>query len=496
MTNDPLLHHAERLRRDAAALERSAGTASPELLPTPYHQGALRVVPDGSPPHDAEGLGEESAECIADLADEWEREHQRRTDGGRPLVDVGDPATMEWGGLGVVPDRPATEPLDFGSPPGAVTTAALEPPSSAAYHGLAGDLVGAVRDHTEADPVAMLGSILGIFGACCGHQRTLYQGSPQAANLYIVLVGGTSTGRKGTSQSVAAAMFDAAWPDWRSLLVTGLGSGEGLIGHLKRNEGQEHRALVLESEFGRLLRVMDRDGSTLSPMLRDAWDGVPLGRFLAREGALVTWHHVGALVHVTPEELRDKLTTTDAANGFGNRFLWLAVQRTRLLPFPANPGLLVAPHVADLRRAIEQAQHPAELYWAPAARSHWAGAYAELATRRRIGLSGALTARAEAQVARLSLVYALLDRAAVIEATHLEAAMALWDYAERSVKHVFGTSLGDRLADWALAYLREGAATRTDLRKESGEHRADRLSTALDLLIHAGLIRMTKGPAS
>jgi len=497
MTNDPLLHHAERLRRDAAALERSAAIEPPEMRPTPYHVGALRVVPDGLPPPDAEGLGEESAERIAGLADASERALDPDGDGDADLViDGGDPATVEWGGLRVVTERPPVEGLDIGraqEPPGAAWP---DPPAPAAYHGLAGDLVGAVRDRTEADPIAILGSVLSIFGCCCGHGRTFYQGSPQAANLFVVLVGDTSVGRKGTGHHVASVMFDAAWPDWRALLVPRLGSGEGLIGHLKRSEGKEHRALVLETEFGRLLRVMARDGSTLSPMLRDAWDGVPLGRFLAREGALVPWHHVGALVHVTPEELRDKLTSTDAANGFGNRFLWLAVRRTRLLPFPASPGPFVAPYVGALHRAIEEAQQPRELGWAPVARSRWAAVYEDLSERRRVGLSGALTARAEAQVARLALVHALLDRAEAIEPAHLDAACALWDYAERSVTHIFGTSLGDPLADWMIDYLREASATRTELRRESGVHDAARLSAAIGLLVRLGLVRATKGKAS
>jgi hypothetical protein len=152
-----------------------------------------------------------------------------------------------------------------------------ELPAPAAYHGVVGDLVRAVADGTEADPVPLLGTFLAIFGALAGHGRYLYQGSAQSADLYIVLVGETGRGRKGTAFSIGRAVFDAALPDWEKILVPGLGSGEGLIGHLKRNEGTEHRALVLETELGRLLSVMAREGSTLSPTLRDA-----LGRRTAR----------------------------------------------------------------------------------------------------------------------------------------------------------------------------------------------------------------------
>ncbi len=171
-----------------------------------------------------------------------------------------------------------------------------------------------------------------------GGLRYIYQGSAQAPNLFVVLVGDSSTGRKGTAGSIAREVMNRAYPDWTELIVAGLGSGEGLVGYLKANEKQgEHRALVMESEFGRLLTVMAREGSTLSPVVRDAWDGVPMGRVLAREQSIVHWHHVGVIAHVTPVELRAKLSGTDAANGFGNRFIWLAVRRTRLVPFPVSP---------------------------------------------------------------------------------------------------------------------------------------------------------------
>ena len=48
------------------------------------------------------------------------------------------------------------------------------------------------------------------------------------------------------------------------------------------------------------------------------------------------------------------------------------------------------------------------------------------------GLLGAVIARAEAQVVRLALVYALLDGAEAIGQVHLEAALELWIYCEDS----------------------------------------------------------------
>ena len=68
-------------------------------------------------------------------------------------------------------------------------------------------------------------------------------------------------------------------------------------------------------------------------------------------------------------------------------------------------------------------------------------------TDDRPGLLGAITGRAEAQVLRLSCLYALMDQSAVVTRQHLTAAIALWDYAAQSAQYLFGDSLGDPLAD-------------------------------------------------
>jgi hypothetical protein len=362
-----------------------------------------------------------------------------------------------------------------------------EPPADAAYHGVLGDIIRAVEPVTEADPVAILGSLLAYLGGCMGNGRALYQGSTQTANLFIALVGDSSTGRKGTASSIARDVMEAAYPEWKNLIVAGLGSGEGLISHLKKVEDTEHRAIVTESEFGRLLTVMAREGSTLSPVVRDAWDGVPLGRFLAREQSLVIRHHVAISAHVTTVELRQKLTNADAANGFANRFLWLAVRRTKLVPFPQSPKRLVQPYAKALYDAIVEAQTPGTLEWSPVARDRWEALYAEAATRARYGMLGAMLARSEAQIARLALLYALLDRSSEVGGHHLAAAEAMWAYAERSVMHIFGESTGDRHADSLLGFLADGPIEWMEARKALGLRLSSEMEDAVGTLVSLGL---------
>ena len=70
------------------------------------------------------------------------------------------------------------------------------------------------------------------------------------------------------------------------------------------------------------------------------------------------------------------------------------------------------------------------------------------------GLLGAATSRAESQVMRLAMLYALLDRSPVIGSDHLLAGLAVWTYAEQSARYIFGSALGDPVADEILNHLR------------------------------------------
>jgi DNA replicative helicase MCM subunit Mcm2 (Cdc46/Mcm family) len=84
------------------------------------------------------------------------------------------------------------------------------------------------------------------------------------------------------------------------------------------------------------------------------------------------------------------------------------------------------------------------------------------------GLWGAATARAEAYVLRLSMIYALMDGTAQIEKQHVEAAIAVWDYCSESARLIFGDRTGhtdvDKLIDTLEAVGRQGL-TRTEQTK-------------------------------
>jgi hypothetical protein len=383
-----------------------------------------------------------------------------------------------------------------------------EAPDRAAFHGPAGVIVDAIDPHTEADRVAILLQTLAAFGNAVGPGPYFQvEASRHHSNINVVLVGATAKGRKGTSQAHVERIMRLADPQWADArMLGGLSSGEGLIAAVRDplvvndevvDSGvADKRLLVLESEFARALKVATRDGNTLSAIMRQAWDTGNL-RVMTKNAAVATGTHISCIGHVTKDELLKHLGETEGANGFANRFIWVVVRRSKLLP---EGGGTV--DVSGLARQLETSLAFArslgerEIRRDERARAIWIAAYAEL-SKDRPGMAGAVLARVEAQVMRLALIYALLDRCDTINEQHLRAALALMEFSERSVEFIFGRSLGDRVADDVLSALTAASEgmTRTDLTNHFGRHlSASRLGTALEVLVRNGLATATVEP--
>jgi len=368
-----------------------------------------------------------------------------------------------------------------------------------ALRGLPGEVVSALCPHTEADPAGLLADFLVAFGNVVGAgPHAVADAADHPARLNAVLVGETAKARKGTVRANVRAVLDPADTTWAEKRVrSGVGSGEGLIAAVAEDE--DRRLLVVEPEFARLLQVADRNGSTVSPIVRDAWDTGRLSTITRASPLRVDGAHISVLGHVTVEELRRRLTATEVANGFANRFLFVCVRRTRLLP---HGGSLPATERAGLSRRVAEAMTAARkigrVVRTPDAEARWAVMYAEMAEDDPGGLVGHATARAEAQTLRLSLTYALADGQRRIDVAHLEAGYALWQYCRDSAAYIFGDSLGDEVADRLLTGLRaagphglDGTAQRDLL----GRHTAgERIAAARNLLAEHGLARTVTKP--
>jgi hypothetical protein len=251
---------------------------------------------------------------------------------------------------------------------------------------------------------------------------------------------------------------------------------------------------VVEGEFSRVLSVMERPDNTLSAIIRSAWDTGDLRTLTKNSPAKASGAHICIIGHITKAELLAKLSSNEAGNGFGNRFLWVCVRRSKVLPF-GGQAEVAAQITEDLRQARQFALVAGRLDWNEEAKELWRGVYPAL-SEGHPGLEGALTARAEAQVLRLSLIYALLGCSQVICRAHLEAALEVWRYCAQSAAYIFGTRTGDPVADEILAELcKRGVLDRTAIRDLFSKHQgAARLTEALNVLQSLGRVHVERVP--
>jgi hypothetical protein len=125
-----------------------------------------------------------------------------------------------------------------------------------------------------------------------------------------------------------------------------------------------------------------------------------------------------------------------------------------------------------------------------------------------VGLTESILGRAEAQVTRLSLLYALLDGSRRVDAVHIEAALALWKYCDDSARYVFGGGLagarglpehGDLVAEKILRWLKgspQGLGNNEIRDLFNRNLSAERIGSALEALQAAGRVRSTRVEAA
>jgi DNA replicative helicase MCM subunit Mcm2 (Cdc46/Mcm family) len=200
--------------------------------------------------------------------------------------------------------------------------------------------------------------------------------------------------------------------------------------------------------------------------------------------------YISIIAHITITELQRKLDETAMANGFANRFLLGCVRRAQLLPhggnFQERDRQLLGKRTLE---ALTAARTIARVQMTEETRERWYAEYPAL-VKSGTNLTDHMTARAEAQVIRLALTYALLDQATTIELAHLEPALALWRFCQASTRYIFGELTGDAVGDVILRALKQAGSdglTKTDIINLFGRHLAvSKIDSALARLQAAG----------
>jgi hypothetical protein len=326
---------------------------------------------------------------------------------------------------------------------------------SSALYGIIGEWVALIAPHTEASDAAILVTAICSLGTLIGRGPFMtIDGSRHGLNNFALLVGPTSSGRKGTAVGRVRHLLTMLDPQFNSRNVkAGLSSGQGIIHHVRdgrpgvsEDDAQDagvtdKRLLVIEAEIASALRQMRKDGNTLSPVIREAWDGNSLGTLTKGDPLRATDPHIGIVGQITSEELHRQLDNTEFFSGFLNRFLIVWTERKQLLPFGGQPDAdEEARLIARLSAAVISARSIADVSSFTIDGATWWRDHYEQLTTGSIGRVGAATQRAAPHVRRIALLFAVLDGAGSIDGKHLAAAHAVWRYAEDSARYVFGAS--------------------------------------------------------
>ena len=394
------------------------------------------------------------------------------------------------------------------------------------YYGIAGEVGSLASENSEADPMAVYVSFLTAAAAMLGRYKYIYVGdSKHYARLFAALVGASSRSRKGTSFKSVRHIIRKTEELYFKRSITrgfdslaiadgGLSSAEGLI-YAVRDEAEQtsgkdnkplwdavvdKRLLVVEEELANVLKISQREGNTLSPLLRKSWDGGTLAPMTKNNRLKATDPHINTLGHITQYELKYLMSEADLHNGLSNRFLWVCVRRTQKMAFPQRMDdsklLALAIRLSD---ALIKSETEQVVEMSAEARQYWARQY-HIVSADITGLMGSVTSRSEAYVLRLGLLFCLLDGLSQIEQKHLQAAVDLVAFCNESVEFIFSTPAESEAgtdADKLLKALDKKPMTQSEVSRVFQGHKTKcQLTHLLTDLQTLNKIKSTQEPGS
>ncbi|MES2211397.1 MAG: DUF3987 domain-containing protein, partial [Chloroflexota bacterium] len=386
--------------------------------------------------------------------------------------------------------RPRSLDDDLGLLPSRKTSGFPDPPAAAAFSGLLGECVYDIAPGTDASLVGLLGCLIAFAGALVPG-RAYFHGQ-QTSSPFVALVGESSIGRKGTAmrrvQDAMSTCVEAVYVN--RVIVDGINSGEGLVSHLTwKHDSFPYEptvGLVYEEEYASLLASRGREGSTLDPKMRQAFDGGPLSNRRSNETKTISppyW--LPALIAITPDELRIRLEAGALQSGSANRWLYLAVEK-RETPATNDEPAFAREHAAAIvaaRRVALDDSHPVRVQPAVITTLTEYGDYLPTVS---IGISRDLVRRLNVIAFRVALIHALVERSDYVTTEHLERALALTEYGRLGIPWIFGETIGSPDADLLLRHLvTSGRLTKRAITQEIIRDPIRRQS-AIDELVRLG----------
>ena len=398
-----------------------------------------------------------------------------------------------------------------------------------ALYGVLGRVAVTIHEYTGLDVVALYLTLLTVIGNLIGWQvfTQLDDGPRQYTQGGVIIVGPSGDGKDRVVRAVLDYVADKLDDTWRSHNVIENPQSPQVLVSLVRDPttkttidkktGQPNtidipgvddtRILILEREFSRLLKLMDRPGNEMSERVRETFDGTRL-QSTAKTGdlnELSTRCHMSWIGLITPNAFAKYVIEDYVTDGLLNRFVLTLLVRGA----PTKHGGLeqaLATDIEEIQDALDAIQGvPGRFGLVPLAsdvaeglRKLHQGAWQHLQTSR--GLAGTMEARYMPHVCGHAMIFALMDQSHRIEWRHFHAATHLrWNGAETNHILLAGRT-GSADADEVRALLKRNhpeATAKTDIWNEFGHSvKLERINAALRVLEQQGHAKGYKGEST
>lgn len=357
--------------------------------------------------------------------------------------------------------------------------------------GPVGDIIRKASEYSEAHPAGMYLDLLVALGNIFGRSAFFRVGDTHHyTNEFMVRVGASAKSRKGTGRDTVDALLKVVDPDWyRARIMSGFGSAEAIVNEIRdplqqqipvKKNGEmtfktvivpgvnDKRLCIREGEIASVFQLAAKTESRADIVLRDGWDGKELRNLVKGKSlngisnsAVCLEPHISISGDTTKNELLRKLPPGSETNGFGNRFLFCYVYRTKKCPM-GGPHIDWTSEIGYLHKVVAFARQQKYMPLSSAARRLFKGYYMD--SRLELsGVAGMMTDRAVPHIRRLAMILALIDMSNTVASKHVKAARELWDYCQESAQYIFTGTTRDqsRIIDWVCQQTTGTAKTVT-----------------------------------
>jgi len=237
--------------------------------------------------------------------------------------------------------------------------------------GVLGRFIKAETEFSEAPPIGILANLVTRLCADIGRAPYIQLGRQKLhLRMNWLCAGPSALGRKGTAAGIARGLRDAAFALQPAeelermnpaVELRSLSTGEGLVSKLRTSLREDdgaagppglvdNRILVDAQEFAGVLHKASGPQSTLSPVLRDAYDGGTLQNASIVNAAVAERPHVNVNASVPDTELVKLLSGESAVetdNGLLNRFVLTWQRRDKVVANPKGGALWIWDQMAE-----------------------------------------------------------------------------------------------------------------------------------------------------